>query len=234
MRDGGHPAKCCRPVSPYSGGGWRCRACLSGGMLQSRPSMFCPQCQVEYLPHIHRCSDCDVPLVERRPVTHTDSERTRVSGFVLLKEWGAFIVLPVIFLATMLVFVALRNNRLEIQIVSIILYTGFVFFFVFCDAGSGKAIGAKGTKGFSLGEKAVRQKLPLLVCIHAGSLVVLIAGVTGAMWLRPQIWSLWHLDSGYFDVLLMLTGVAILFAQIHFFRRLLGHALNDGQRSGRS
>jgi len=114
-------------------------------------------------------------------VTDRDSERTRVSGFVLFKELGVFIVIPVVVLATVLVLIALRDNPFEIQIASVIGYTGCVFLFVFCDAGPGRAIKAKGTKGFSLGEKAVRQKLPLLVCIHAGSLVVLFAGVTGAM-----------------------------------------------------
>ena len=196
--------------------------------------MFCPECKVEYRSGFSRCADCDVPLVERLPVTHGDSERTRVSGFVLFKELGVFIVIPVMFLATMSVFVALRDNPFEIQIASMVVYTGFVIFFVFCDAGSGRAIKAKGTKGFSLGEKMVRQKLPLLVCIHAGSLAVLFAGVTGAMWLRPQTRFLWHLDADYFDFILLFTGVAIAFAQIHFFRRLLGRALKDGQISGRS
>ncbi len=195
--------------------------------------MFCPECQAEYLPHVHRCSDCDVPLVERLPVTHGDSERTRVSGFVLFKEWGVFIVIPITWLATMLVFIALRDNPFEVQIASVIGYTGCVFFFVFCDAGPGRTFAkkAKGTKGFSLGEKAVRQKLPLLVCIHLASLVVLFAGVTGAMRLRPHAWSLWHQDIDYFFVILLFTGVAIAFAQIHFFRRLLGRALRDEQRS---
>ena len=202
-------------------------------MLQSRLSMFCPQCQAEYLPHVHRCSDCDVPLVERLPVTHGDSEHTRVSGFVLFKEWGVFIVIPVMFLATMLVFIALRDNPFEIQIASMVVYTGFVFFFVFCDVGPGRALKAKGTKGFSLGEKAVRQKLPLLMSIHVGSLVALFAGETGAMWLRLHTRFLRHLDTDYFDFILLFTGVAIAFAQIYFFRRLLERALKDEQSNGR-
>jgi hypothetical protein len=190
--------------------------------------MFCPRCQVEYLPHVHSCSDCGAPLVKRPAASHRETERTRVSGFVLFKEWGAFIVIPVIFLATVLIFVALKNNPFEIQIASMVWYTGLVFFFVFCDAGPGKAIiKAKGTTGFSLGEKAVRQKLPLLMCIHAGTLVVLVAGVTGAMWLRSQVR---HLNTDYFDCILLLAGVAIAFAQIHFFRRFLGRTLKDEQR----
>lgn len=145
------------------------------------------------------------------------------------KEWGVFIVLPVMVLATMLVPVALRDNPFDIQIASIIAYTGFVLFFVFCDAGPGRAWTrkTKGTQGFSLGERAVRQKLPLLACIHAGSLVVLCAGLTGAMWLRPHTWSLWHLDTDYFDFILLLVSVAMVLAQIHFFRRILGRALKD-------
>ena len=190
--------------------------------------MFCPQCRAEYLLHVHRCPDCDVPLVQRRPDTHGDTERTRVSGFVLFKELGVFIVIPLMFLATMLVFIALRDSPFQIQIASVVVYTGFVFFFVFCDAGPGRAIKSKGTKGFSLGERAVRQKLPLLVCIHAGSLVVLFAGVTGAMWLRPHMWSRWRIDTDYFDLISLFTGVAVAFAQIHFFRRLLGQALKNG------
>ncbi|MBZ5641396.1 MAG: hypothetical protein LAO19_01430 [Acidobacteriia bacterium] len=175
-----------------------------------------------------------MPLVERLHVTQDDSERTRASGFVLFKQWGVFIVIPVMFLATIFVAVALRDNPFANQIASIIMYTGFVFFFVFCDAGSGHAIKAKGTKGFSLGEKAVRQTLPLLVCIHAGMLVIIFAGVTGVMSLRPHMWPLWHLDPKYCDLILFFAGAALAIVQIRLFRRLLGRALNDEQRSGRS
>src|ERR1700735_2142615 len=104
-------------------------------MLQSRRSMICPQCQAEYPANVHRCSNCDLPLVERLRVTHSDSGRAQDSGFVLFKEWGVFIVIPAMFLATMLVFIALRDDQFEIQIASIVAYTGVVFFFVFCDAG---------------------------------------------------------------------------------------------------
>jgi hypothetical protein len=152
-------------------------------------------------------------------------------GFVLFKEWGVFIVIPVTVLATMLVFIALRDNPFEVQIASIIMYTGFVFFFVFCDAGPGRARRARGTKGFSLGEKAVREKLSLLGCIHAGSLVVLFVGVTREMRLRPRVWLLWHLDTDYFDFISLITGVAIAVVEIHFFRRLLGQALKDERGS---
>src|ERR1700722_4591671 len=43
-------------------------------MILSLPFMFCPQCQAEYRPHIHRCSDCDVALVEHLTKSDRDSD----------------------------------------------------------------------------------------------------------------------------------------------------------------
>ena len=89
--------------------------------------MFCPECRAEYRPGFSHCSDCDVPLVERLPVTRGDSKRTRVSGFVLFKECGVFVVLPIMVLAAIFVLIVLRDNPFAIQIASIIMYTGFGF-----------------------------------------------------------------------------------------------------------
>jgi hypothetical protein len=157
--------------------------------------MFCPKCRAKYRPDILRCNDCEVPLVESLPASPDDPERRRVSGFDLLKEWGVFIVYPVMFLATAYAAIALRDNRFQIEILAVIVDTCFVFLYVFCDVGPGHAIKGKGTRGYSLGQKAVRQKLPLLTCIHASSLVVLVAGVWEAMRLRPHTWFRWHLDT---------------------------------------
>lgn len=212
---------------------------LSGGMLQSRRSMFCPQCQAEYLPHVRRCSDCDVPLVEHLPVTVGDFERQQRSRFIVFKELGLLIVLPILFLSIMLDFVALRDNQFGIQIASIIGYTGFVFLLVFCDT--------RGWKGYSLGEKAIRQKLPMLLCIHAGFLVVVFAGVTGAILIRPHLSLFWTLERGtqrplswrgrgpisYFELVSIFTGVGIVFTQTLICRGILGRAMNE-QRSARS
>jgi peptidoglycan/LPS O-acetylase OafA/YrhL len=192
--------------------------------------MFCPQCEAEYQPHVHRCSDCDVPLVEHLPVT--TSHRKQRSGFVVFKENG-IVLLLILWLATIFIWIALKDNPFGIQIAAVTYYTGFVFLLVFCDAGGG--IGSrKGTKGYSLGEKAVREKLPLLLRIHIGFLAVIFAGATGALWARRHmlfLW-LWNLDTPYFALILVFAGVAIQFVQIHIFRGILGRALKNEQSSG--
>jgi hypothetical protein len=153
-------------------------------MLKSASPMFCPQCQAEYLPHVRRCSDCGVPLVEQVPVSYPDSDRERTSGFLFFKRNGVFIVMPVSFLTFVLVLVALRDNPFEIQIAIIVWGTSFAFLSVFCDLGPGKGVG-KGTKGYSLGEKAVRQKLPLFLRIHGGILVLIISWRNGGVLVTP-------------------------------------------------
>ncbi len=163
-------------------------------MLQSRPFMFCPQCQGEYRPDIRHCSDCSVPLVEQRPVSRRDSERERNSGSLFFKKNGVFIVIPVAILTSLFVSIALKDNPFAIQIGAIIWGTGFTFLVVFCAVGGG--IGnQKGTKGYSLGEKAVRQKLPLFLGIHGVVLVLIIVGVMGTFWLRRHTSLVHNIDN---------------------------------------
>src|SRR5690349_2880313 len=202
---------------------------FSGVMLLSQPFMFCPECHAEYLPHIRRCSDCDVPLVEQLPVSHHDSEREPSSGFLFFTRNGVLIVLPISILVIMLVVVAFRENPFAIPIVEVLWGTSFAFLLVFCDVGPGKGVG-KGTKGYSLGEKTVRQKLPLLLCIHIGCLALIFSGVTGAFWLRRHTLFVHNIDTPYFDTILAFSAVAIQFAEAQFFRSLLGRALKDQHR----
>jgi hypothetical protein len=198
--------------------------------------MFCPQCQAEYLPHVRRCSDCDVPLVEHLPVTHGDSDSEAVSGVAVLKELAPIIAIPFVGVGTALLLgLTLRDNPWGIQIVSPIPHTYAVFLFLFCDTGSR---GGRDLKGYSLREKAVRQKLPLLFYIHAGFLAVMFAVETGATLVRPHLLRFWTLERGtgkpffsYFDWIVLLTGFAIPLTQIAISRGILGRALKNEQRS---
>jgi hypothetical protein len=198
--------------------------------------MFCPQCQAEYLPHVRRCSDCGVPLVEHLPVTHGDSGSEAVSGVAVLKELAPIIAIPFVVVGTALLLgLTLRDNPWGIQIVSPIPHTYAVFLFVFCDTGSR---GGRDLKGYSLRKRAVRQKLPLLFYIHAGFLAVMFAVETGATLVRPHLSHFWTLERGtgepffsYFDWIVVLTGFAILPIQIAISRGILGRALKNEQRS---
>lgn len=197
--------------------------------------MFCPQCQAEYLPHVRRCSDCDVPLVEHLPVIRDDSGIGAVSGVAVLKELAPIIAIPFVGVGTALLLgLTLRDNPWGIQIVSPIPHTYAVFLFVFCDTGSR---GGRDLKGYSLRQKAVRQKLPLLFYIHAGFLAVMFAVETGTTLVRPHLSRFWTLERGtgkpffsYFDWIVLLTGFAILLTQIAIFRGILGRALKNEQR----
>jgi hypothetical protein len=192
--------------------------------------MFCPECGVEYRPRFTRCSDCDVPLVEHLPITSGESERESVSGVAVLKELGPILAIPFVMVGSVILFAVYGEYPFVKQIALLLGYTYFVFLLVFCDTRS--------WKGFSLSNKAVQQKLPLLLCIHAGFLMVIFAGVTGAILVHPHLSLFWTLerDSGgssrfsnmsYFDFMSVAACVAVLFAQALISRRILGRALKN-------
>ena len=196
--------------------------------------MFCPQCKAEYQPHVIRCPDCDAPLAEHLPEVDKIAKRKRVDGFRLLKELGLFLVLPIMFLAIVLGVLGLRDNPFGIQIIVSIDYTCFVFLLVFCDT--------KGSQGYSLGERAVRQKLPLLLWIHAGFLLIIFAGVTVAIALYPHLSPAWTQATGggrwsslpLVAYLLAGIGFVILYTQRFILRRILRRALEDERTNGGS
>ena len=88
-------------------------------------------------------------------------------------------------------------------------------------------------KGYSLREKTVREKLPLLFYIHAAFLSAMFALETSAMFLRPHLsrFLAWEMGKSepfldYFDLIAFLTGFAIIITQITISRGILGRALN--------
>jgi hypothetical protein len=191
--------------------------------------MFCPQCQAEYLPHVLRCSDCDVPLVEHLHVTHSHSDSEAISGVAVLKELGPIIAIPFVCMGTLLLWVAtLRDNPWSFQILSPIPHTYAVFLFVFCDTGRR---GRRDLKGYNLREKAVREKLPLLLYIHAGILTVMFAGATGAIWVRHRLSLFRGSDEPYLYMILGWTGFTIAIIQIIISRKILERALKTEVKS---
>ena len=179
--------------------------------------MFCPQCQAEYLPHVRRCSDCDVPLVEHLPATHGDLGDDAVSGVAILKALGPIIAIPFVMVALVSLDVFYGAYPFVVQIVWIIGDTCIVLLFVFCDV--------KRSKGFSLREKAVQQQLPRLLRIHGAFLAVMVAGWAGASLVRHQLSLFRGSDAPEFGLILYMTGITIALFQIFIFRKILGRSL---------
>ena len=142
---------------------------------------------------------------------------------------------PVVIVAVFTSFILSENQPFGIQIVFIVAQTGFVFLFVFCDT--------RGFKGFSLGDRGVRQKLPSLLWIHLAFLAIVFAGVTAALWVQPRLPVFWTLkrnvnghgkfsNSSYFDNVSLLALLAVIFTQAVISRRILQRAITDDERAG--
>lgn len=199
-------------------------------MWYTIPVMFCPECRAEFRPGFTRCADCDVPLVDRLPARRDDPDE-RVTAVALLKSLGPIIAIPIVAVALLILLITLEGNPFQIQIVTLLAQTGFVLLLVFCDTRS--------WVGYRLGDKAVRQKLPLLLCLHAGFLALVFGGATGAFLLRPHLPDFWTLErdrngTSYFDLVLLFTGFAVVFSQVFLFRGILGRAVKAEQNRGGS
>ena len=172
-----------------------------------------------------------MPLVEHLSVKQRDSDSEAVSGVAVLKELAPIVALLfVLFGTVILLAITLRTNPWSIQIVSPIPHTYAVFLFVFCDTGNRNG---KDLKGYSLREKAVREKLPLLFYIHAAFLSAMFALETSAILLRPHLsrFVAWEMGKSEpllncFDLIAFLSSFAIMVTQIIISRRILGRALN--------
>ena len=134
-----------------------------------------------------------------------------------------FVGLLIVFLATFLFWIYFLDGRpFEIQTISLIADTEFVFLFVFFDSSMGR--------GYSLRNKAVQRQLPQLLQIHFVSLVLLFALITFARSARPHLPHSWLLDPGYrystspFVSVLFLIGVAIVITQVLISRKILSRA----------
>ena len=134
------------------------------------------------------------------------------------------VVALIVLLGTFLFYIYFLDGRpFEIQAISLIADTEFVFLLVFFDTSMGR--------GYSLRDKAVQRQLPRLLQIHFVSLVFLFALITFALSARSRLPHSWLVDPGYrystspFVSVLLLIGVAMVIAQVLISRRILSRAL---------
>jgi len=127
-------------------------------------------------------------------------------------------------MATFLLLILLDHRPFEIQIVSLVWDTEFVFFLVFFDS--------RAWRGYSLRNKRVQQELPRLLGIHCFCLVLIFALLTFALSVEPRLPSSWVTENGPKDMspfvlVLILIGGITPTIQAWRYRRILRRAVED-------
>jgi hypothetical protein len=168
-----------------------------------------------------------VGLPQLEPINYMDTP-PQVS---LAKAALTLVVVMIVLLGTFLLVILLDGRPFELQTISLIVDTEFVFFFVFCNSRS--------WRGYSLRNKTVRQQLPHLLQIHCLFLVLLIAVETFALSERPHLPDSWIAKPGPrlmspFESGLLLIGMAIVITQVLISRRILSRTLESAAISLKS
>jgi hypothetical protein len=140
----------------------------------------------------------------------------------LLKMFITWVGIVAGVLAIFLLFILLNHRPFEIQVVSLVADTEFVFFLVFCDS--------RGWRRYSLRNKQVQRELPRLLGIHCLFLVLIFALLTFALSAQSRLPSSWLVESGPRDVSpfafgLILIGVITVMTQAWILRKILKLAL---------
>ena len=125
------------------------------------------------------------------------------------------------------IFIVLGERPFGIQIATAIIYTYFAFWYVFFP-----------TRGlleqYSLRNKAVQQRIPLLLVIHCAFLISVFLGETIWFSMKPHLPSYWFAEHGKrgapLYVLVVLASVTVVFfAQVLISRRILSRSLREDQ-----
>jgi len=168
-------------------------------------------------------------LREQYPPEALSDDVRGESKVSLVKEFGVFPGLPIASVLVLLLYVPLVHKPFATQTITVLEYTVLVFVLVFCDT--------RGFKGYSLGQKAVRQKMPRLLAIHAVFLVIVFTVVTIAPWLRRSVPDSWLVEGGrrhlsLFDYLLALIGTGIWMIQVWISRKILSRSVEADRAAG--
>jgi hypothetical protein len=129
------------------------------------------------------------------------------------------------------IFIVLARRAFGIQIASAITYTYFEFWYVFFP-----------TRGllqqYSLHDKMVQRRIPLLLAIHSAFLMLIFVGETVWFSMKPQLLSYWFTEHGkpvgplYVFVVIGSVTVAF-FIEVLISRRILSRGLGEGLAENR-
>jgi hypothetical protein len=124
------------------------------------------------------------------------------------------------------IFIVFGERPFGIQIATAITYTYFAFWYVFFP-----------TRGllekYSLRNKTVQRRVPLLLAIHCAFLISIFLGETIWFSMKPQLPSYWFTEHGKWGgalyVLVLIGSVTVVFfTQVLISRRILSRSLREG------
>ncbi len=124
------------------------------------------------------------------------------------------------------IFIALGERAFGIQIASAITYTYFAFWYVFFP-----------TRGlleqYSLHDKTVQRRIPLLLAIHSAFLILMFVGETVWFSMKHHLPSYWFTEHGKpvgpLYVFVVFGSVTVLFfTEVLISRRILSRGLREG------
>lgn len=125
--------------------------------------------------------------------------------------------------AIFFLWIFLRNKPFGLQITALVGYSGLTFFQVFCDS--------RAFKGYSLRLPAVRRKLPDLLVVHLGFLLLVFVVFTSALSVRPHLSPAWnfhdpkHPDETWLDVLLIFAAPVVCMGETYTCRGILRRSI---------
>ena len=124
------------------------------------------------------------------------------------------------------IFVVLGERPFGVQVASIIVYTYFAFWYIFFP-----------TRGlldqYSLHDKRVQRRIPLLMAIHCAFLVLMFVGETVWFSMKSHLPSYWFTEHGkrgrplYVSVVIVSVTV-VFFTEVLISRRILSRGLSEG------
>jgi hypothetical protein len=152
------------------------------------------------------------------PPSNDDESSSRGS---LIQEFG-FLGIPVGGVLALILYASLMDKLFGIQIATLVAYAVYIFTFVFCNVRS--------SKGYDLRQRAVQQKIPHLLVIHAVFLAIVFIGLTVALSLRPSLPRFWLVPRGrrgenWFELSLLLIGFVTCTFQVHICRKILSRGV---------
>jgi hypothetical protein len=153
-----------------------------------------------------------------------DRERaTQVSPAMTLGILAAYLVGA---FGGVCIFVVLGERTCGMQVATAVMYTYFAFWYIFFP-----------TRGlleqYSLHDRRVQRRIPLLLAIHSAFLILIFLGETVWFSMKPHLPSYWFTEHGkrggpLYVFVLIGSVTVVFFIEVLISRRILSRGLREG------